>query len=150
MSNEKLDFSMGHINSEGKCWICGSTLSLEYHHIIPRAYGGEHGPQVGLCADHHSAIHLLSESDIDKVGLDALTIFKGLSKIGLTKAIELAIIIIRARHATKDDQNKTAVFMDRFPAKTRNQLKRLASYYKTNQKKVVRQAIEELHNRIFK
>ena len=78
--SEKLDFSMNHINSEDKCWICGSDLSLEYHHIIPRAYGGEHGPQVGLCADHHSAIHLLAESDLDKVTLDALTIFKGNQK----------------------------------------------------------------------
>src|SRR6478736_5733847 len=44
-----------------RCWICDRMFSPNLrrndHHIIPRAYGGVDGPQVSLCADHHSTLH---------------------------------------------------------------------------------------------
>lgn len=50
-----------------RCWVCekkfpefGGTqhdLVQEFHHIIPRAYGGLDGPTVSLCSGHHTTLH---------------------------------------------------------------------------------------------
>jgi hypothetical protein len=48
------DFKAG-INSF--CYFCGFEL-VEKHHIIPRKNGGKHKQNIiGLCPNHHSAIH---------------------------------------------------------------------------------------------
>ena len=39
------------------CWVCGSRDGLNDHHVVPQAYGGTNGPQVTLCASHHTVIH---------------------------------------------------------------------------------------------
>jgi hypothetical protein len=41
-----------------QCYICGvSNNAVEEHHVIPRSTGGELGPVVPLCANHHSLLH---------------------------------------------------------------------------------------------
>lgn len=39
------------------CWVCGSHVGLNEHHVVPQSCGGTHGPTVTLCAAHHSEIH---------------------------------------------------------------------------------------------
>lgn len=45
------------------CWVCPSREGLNDHHVIPKAYGGVDGPQVTVCATHHTFIHTLSLKD---------------------------------------------------------------------------------------
>ena len=42
------------------CWVCGSIESKHDHHVIPRCYGGNNGPTVTVCANHHNLIHALA------------------------------------------------------------------------------------------
>lgn len=42
------------------CWVCAGKHGLNDHHVIPEAYGGVDGPQVTLCASHHTLIHTVA------------------------------------------------------------------------------------------
>lgn len=42
------------------CWVCSGKDGLNDHHVIPQAYGGVDGPQVTLCATHHTFIHTVA------------------------------------------------------------------------------------------
>lgn len=42
-----------------RCWVCGAS-STEDHHVVPRTYGGENGPQVSLCGNCHTCLHHIS------------------------------------------------------------------------------------------
>jgi len=54
-----------------RCWCCGgvfpkyggtdSRLVQEFHHPVPRAFGGREGPTVSLCSGHHSALHKIAD-----------------------------------------------------------------------------------------
>jgi microcompartment protein CcmL/EutN len=39
------------------CLICRRKGHLASHHVIPREFGGTHGPQVAICGSCHSGIH---------------------------------------------------------------------------------------------
>ena len=39
------------------CQLCGMTSGIDWHHIIPQAYGGQNGKQVPLCSGHHAQVH---------------------------------------------------------------------------------------------
>lgn len=42
---------------EGACARCGSTESLELHHVVPRCNGGENGETEVLCHRCHVQLH---------------------------------------------------------------------------------------------
>lgn len=48
------------IDTSDTCWVCGTYGNLELHHVIPRSYGGENGPQVQVCGTCHTGVHALS------------------------------------------------------------------------------------------
>lgn len=148
MTWPKLDMSAGAINrrEDGTCWICCRVPGQERHHIIPRAYGGEHGPLVDLCGNHHKGgVHRLADE-----GLESLNaVFPDVSGPGLQVAKQCAIAIVKAKALVKGDANKTTVYSDRMPARTNRQLKALARAFKRPQTDVVRYAIAELHRRHF-
>lgn len=81
------------------CWVCKETDGLNNHHCVPRAYGGENGPQVTLCATHHTFIHT--------VALKKRSFHEGLVHENTTnpeqrqKLLQLINIIVTARAATK-------------------------------------------------
>lgn len=144
-SKATLDLSPGAINDPGGCWVCGSKLNPEYHHIIPRAYGGEKGPQVRLCSIDHAAIDRAVSLGVNKVAQAR----PGLGADGLTRLAALAKLVISAAKATKGDPNKSIAFNDRFPAVTAKKLKALVRLTNSSQQAVVRQAINELHKKLI-
>lgn len=40
-----------------KCILCGMESGIDWHHTVPRAYGGENSEQVPLCSGHHTQVH---------------------------------------------------------------------------------------------
>ena len=132
-------------NSE-KCYLCPNTFTLEEHHEIPQASGGKNGPTHWLCASCHSGIHYLAHQQDPEAMFDNVLC----SDVDRPKALRLVFMIKTAKNMTKDDPNKSAVFMDRFPAVTRKQLKELATLHKANQQKIVRHAIALMHNKYFR
>ena len=60
------------------CVNCGATDGLQYHHIVPLAFGGNDVPEnmVCLCRDCHSLIHygkrgVIAHNDAVKAGVHA-------------------------------------------------------------------------------
>jgi hypothetical protein len=45
------------IERQGYCCLCGVNGIIEMHHVIRRAQGGHHGPQIPLCRECHQAHH---------------------------------------------------------------------------------------------
>lgn len=43
--------------SQIRCYVSGATDGLDYHHVVPRAYGGEDGPQIPLSGSVHTLVH---------------------------------------------------------------------------------------------
>ena len=146
---DKLNMAFGAVNSPDICWVCGLTTSLEEHHMIPRAYGGQDGPTITLCAGCHSSVHKLADYNAQDVSY-AQKLLKTVNKKSLTRLVELAIIIAYSKQATKNDENKTIIFMDRFPASVNKQLKALAKILKKDQRTIVRLAIAQLYKHYFK
>lgn len=146
---DKLNLAFGAENSPNICWVCGLTTSLEEHHMIPRAYGGQDGPVITLCAGCHSCVHKLADYNAQDLEY-AHKLLKTDNKKSLTRLSELAIIIAYSKQATKNDENKTIVFMDRFPASVNRQLKALAKVLKKDQRTIVRLAIAQLYKVYFK
>lgn len=146
-----LNLAFGAENSPNICWVCGTQTALEEHHMIPRAYGGQDGPVICLCAVCHSNTHKLADaSGKEKPTLQlAQSIAKTTNKISLTRLQQLAIIILQSKQITVNDKNKTAVYIDRFEAQTLRELKELAKVYQLNQKQLVRLAIRTLHQKTF-
>lgn len=54
-----------------RCWCCEdifpkygggvSRLVQEFHHPVPRAFGGRDGPTVSLCSGHHASVHKVAD-----------------------------------------------------------------------------------------
>lgn len=82
----------------------GNGLSLERHHIIPRAFGGEKGPIVDLCSSDHQLLHSVALCMTSKKPyLQLMSSLNGEHK----KAIMwLASRVAAAYEATKNDPNK--------------------------------------------
>jgi hypothetical protein len=81
------------------CWICQGKDGLNDHHVIPQAYGGVDGPQVTLCATHHTLIHAVALKV--KAIRDHLIITHTSNKEQQGKLSQLIELIARARAATK-------------------------------------------------
>ena len=141
-----------------ECWICGSTITIELHHVIMRAYGGENWPTVNLCADHHSMVHKLAISVERSIKDGNITVSESLIQISgkysiekkwLTRIKKLVTILITAKDLISADQNKTLVFSDRFTSDTANKLRSLVVLLNSSQQKVVRTAIDQMYKRYF-
>ena len=141
----KLNFKNGVVNSQGACWVCGTTEDeekLDYHHVIPRALGGEAGPVVGLCQPCHRRTHELGNGDQNALPETS-------NRIALQRLFVLSRVISEAGNRTKNDPNKTAIFSARFSANTKHKLRALARVSKKSQKTVIETAIDELYGKVF-
>lgn len=89
------------------CWVCPSKDGLNDHHVIPQAYGGVNGPQVTLCATHHTFIHTLSLRPVvewETILTSHTSCLKQRSKLR-----ELAELIRKAKAATHNMQRPIVV-----------------------------------------
>lgn len=99
-----------------RCWICDNkftdfggtdhTLVQEFHHIIPRAYGGLDGPTVSLCSGHHTTLH-----DIAQKLISGRPYFEFLTKDPLIdkRLLYLATRVQNAHATFSNDPNKRLV-----------------------------------------
>lgn len=97
-----------------RCWVCDRVfpeyggddpgLVQEFHHPVPRAFGGSSGPVVSLCSGHHSNVHdvalrLVADAPIrDIVGHE--------SNPSLDRILHLSQVIVRAMSLFKEDPNR--------------------------------------------
>lgn len=45
------------------CPVCGKTVALTEHHVVPRSQGGKDGPTIYLCGDGTTGCHGLAEDN---------------------------------------------------------------------------------------
>ncbi len=83
------------------CWVCRSAQGINNHHVIPQAYGGVDGPQVTLCATHHTVIHTqaLRAPDTWHAAMSANHTPEQIGKL-----VQLTGLIHKARHATANSE----------------------------------------------
>jgi hypothetical protein len=88
------------------CWVCRSTDGKNHHHVIPQAYGGVNGPQVTLCATHHTLIHTqaLKRPDTWKPHL-----VKNHNAVQVEQLLQLIGLIHKARAATANTEKPIQV-----------------------------------------
>lgn len=62
----------------GACELCEREVGrLTSHHLVPKARGGKHGPQVMLCPTCHRQLHaMFSEATLEKE-LSSIEALKG-------------------------------------------------------------------------
>ncbi len=75
-----------------RCCICGTDLTVQGHHIIPRHLNGpEDGPLAALCSVHHLNLHYITN------GKEKPNYPSDLKGVSLFKYKLLAVFIIRAK-----------------------------------------------------
>lgn len=138
------------------CWVCkvsftGTTdngLAVrEIHHIIPRAYGGENGPTVDLCSEHHSKLHRIAECIPKKPYRQWLT---GENPETIKKLLWLATRVVNAREAIKEDPNRHVLHTMMLEPATREMIERLKPVIGVRSREaVINYAIQSLYQRNF-
>lgn len=140
------------------CWVCEQRFtdstppgpaSREVHHVILRNYGGEDGPTVTLCADHHNRLHAIAlRLQSGKPHYDLLA---GEPAGHATKLLELATNVYNAWSATKGDPNKPALVMLRLTGQQKSMIEKLKKVYPKcrSRESILNLALENLYRRNF-
>lgn len=122
----------------------------EVHHVVPRAYGGTHGPLVDLCSDHHALIHrvaIMLEGDREEIK----TALAGHNTKEIRVVLHYAEIVFNAKMLTKDDPNKRSQITLTLGAHHRRLVSELRKVYPKikSQQALMLYALEQLHRRNF-
>lgn len=166
--NQLAPYTWGKVIESDKCWVHLDVGSIEYHHIVPRTYGGEHGPQVAICGNCHTGIHGMAWKSmlfdgtiqdmvqqlnlVEQFAMDWISQRFLRSKhreLVLVRAWALSEVIYRARMLTAGDEsgNKMVKFQKTLTGAESKMLKVLAKSYGVTQDQMVSVAIQELYSR---
>lgn len=138
------------------CWVCNVRFATanppgpaneQRHHIIPRAFGGEDGPQVSLCDGHHVKLHRMAEILPKPVG----HLVAGEPAERTKKLMWLALQVANAKKAAMSDPNKHVMHTLSLSPKYRDMLDKLKPVLGVRSREaVILHAIESLANRHFR
>ncbi len=129
------------------CLLCKMTSGIDFHHTIPRSYGGENSPQVPLCSGHHTLVHTLA-NELYRTGReDKLTIPADVDAPALALKLVRTIVVARRafeaeRKAGKVERKGSSV---RFDGRRMTKLADLARLLGCSQQKAAETAIDRLH-----
>lgn len=133
-----------------RCWVCDGvfpdyggddgTLVQEFHHPVPRAFGGSQGPTVSLCSGHHATVHDVSLRIVSGVPYNDLVGHE--ASLPQLRIIQLAEVIVRAMALFKEDPNRIVPIHYGLPYH-RNELFKLAA---RSRKLTVKQLMDKLVN----
>lgn len=131
------------------CKICNMQSGIDWHHEIPQAYGGLHGPQSPLCSGHHSLIHNLALKLYKHGDEGQLVIPLDVPKDKRGEVIRLVRVIVIARKryeaakaAGKAPKKGSVVKLD---SKRSQRLETCARLLNCSQQDAARTAIDRLY-----
>jgi len=132
-----------------RCALCTMTSGVDYHHEIPRAYGGENGPTTPLCSGHHTLVHNLA-LQLYKHGKEhLLSIPEDVPKENQGKLIVLVRTIVIARRRFEEEKRLGNVERKgsaiRLDGRRMAKLVDLTRLLKCSQQDAANQAIDRLH-----
>lgn len=108
----------------GWCQICDAEVVKSHlHHVIPRAYGGESGPTVELCSNHHNMIHDIATAIIYGRTDDVLNRGRWRNPDERGRALRLVEAIVRAQRSRGSQQYKVTLTLDQESRKILERLK---------------------------
>ena len=139
------------------CWVCeqvfpeygGSDSSLiqEFHHVIPRAYGGSYGPTVSLCSGHHSRLHEIAKKMIQGKSFHALL---SRDETVNNRLLYLASRVQLAYATMTDDPNKRLTLVASISKDEARKMSELYAVYKVRSREaLVKKLIAESYSRHF-
>lgn len=137
------------------CWVCGTKFLRsggqaieESHHIIPRAYGGEDGPEVTLCETHHGILHRIASCLVRKKPY--FMFVKGESKVAAEKLVWLGSQAANAEIQMKNDPNKSQSVLVFIDYTQKQQLEKLKAVYPNEgREKLMQRALHFLYHKHF-
>ncbi len=134
-----------------RCWICegvfpeyggdNGALVQEFHHPVPRSFGGSNGPVISICSGHHATVHDVSLRLFagvpyhDLVGHESLPVHN--------RIVHLSSIIVRAMSLFKEDPNRVVPIHYGLPYKKNEQLKLAARSRKISVKQLLDRVISD-------
>jgi hypothetical protein len=140
-----------------QCWVCNGvfpeyggrngTLVQEFHHPVPRAFGGAGGPVISICSGHHATAHDVSLRLFagvpyhDLVGHEPLPIQQ--------RIVHLASIIVRAMNLFKEDPNRIVPIQYGLPYTKNEQLKLAARSRKISVKQLLDRILSDFLDKEF-
>lgn len=139
------------------CWVCekvfpeyggnDSGLVQEFHHIIPRAYGGAEGPTVSLCSGHHTLLHEMAQKMIQGKSFHALL---SRNESVNNRLLYLASRVQLASATMSDDPNKRLTLVASISKEEARKMSDLYSLYGVKSREaLVKKLIAEAYNRHF-
>ena len=133
-----------------RCWVCDGvfpeyggrdgTLVQEFHHPVPRSFGGSQGPTVSLCSGHHATVHDVSLRMVSGVPYNDLVGHEPPSS--QSRILHLATVIVNAMTLFKEDPNRVVPIQYGLPYH-KNELLKLAA---RSRKLTVKQLMDRLVN----
>ena len=126
----------------------GNGLSLERHHIIPRAFGGENGPVVDLCSSDHQLLHSVALCMTSRKPFAQL--ISELNEMHKAAIMWFASRVAAAYEATKNDPNKRVQITMILSAKQAARLDKVSKTLgQSSRTKTLELIINEAYNRRF-
>lgn len=138
-----------------KCFVCTCILAdaggdpgniRESHHVVPRAYGGEDGPQVPLCLAHHDLTHLVA---VKMIACKDYHCLLPLDPSHRQRLIALATLIKLAHSKFNQDPSKRLTLSIGMSRDEASQLKTLASTYGLSKSDLVKLLIKRELSRVI-
>ena len=139
-----------------QCWACDvpftNNLLPEDHHVIPRAFGGNDGPQVRLCSDHHSLLHkmaimLVPEKQADLAHIQQFLI--GLTTTTAKRTMYLACTAALAERKFSADPNRGVPVSLSIPNNLLIKCKAAARHLNMPMSALIKEALAEYIRRRF-
>lgn len=128
------------------CWVCGvkfipeGPAFKEEHHVFPRNAGGDDGPLVKLCPQHHTAAHQVAIRLQTNKPVDELLVHE--PKLVVKKVAYLARAIVKAEALVEGDPNKSVTHSMKLTARDQQILGYLKSVFpKKSRSEIIRAAI---------
>ena len=138
---------------ENKCELCGMTSGIDFHHEIPRSYGGEGGPQTPLCSGHHSLVHNLA-NQLYKHGKEfQLDIPEDVPLQSQRRLLVLVRTIVIARHRFEEERKRGGVGRKgsaiKLDGRRMTKLAELTRLLNCSQQDAASRAIDRLHQSLI-
>jgi hypothetical protein len=140
------------------CWVCErrfidsnppGEVTKNLHHIVPKAAGGEDGPVVSICSDHHDALHKIAlRMAAKKPHFDLVNQETDAQK---KKLYWLATVVHNAFAATKGDPNKKVIATVELNRKQQDMVAQLMGVYPAakSREAILTLALEALFSKHF-
>jgi hypothetical protein len=140
-----------------RCWVCDSvfpeyggppsSIVQEFHHPVPRSFGGSDGPTVSLCSGHHATVHTAALRM--KSGVSHYDLVSHEQPFVVQRIEKLSSIIKRAIESFSGDPNRPVPIHLGLPSHQNEKLKLAAKSRGVTANELIRLVLTEFLQKEF-